>query len=73
MELLLKPKPGEQQSHIDTKLQDEEGNTPLLLAVMAENELIVQRLLEFGADAKIRNKYGDTALLRAIKQKKEEI
>ena len=73
VELLLKPKPGEQQSHIDTKLQDENGNTPLLLAVVEGNELIVQRLLEFGVDAKIRNKCGDTALLKALKQKNEEI
>ena len=73
VDLLLKPKPGEQQSHIETKLQDEEGNTPLLLAVIAENGLIVQRLLEFGVDAKVWNKCGDTALLKAIQQKKEEI
>ena len=73
VDLLLKPKSGEQQSHIDTKLQDEEGNTPLLLAVIAENGLLVQRLLDFGVDAKVLNKCGDTALLKAIKQKKEEI
>ena len=41
VDLLLKPVTGEQQSHIDTNLQDEEGNTPLLLAVIAENGLIV--------------------------------
>ena len=73
VDLLLKPKSGEQQCHINTKLQDEEGNTPLLLAVIAENGLIVQRLLEFGVDAKVWNKCGDTALLKAVNQKKEEI
>lgn len=73
VELLLKPKHGEQRSHIDINLQDEEGNTPLLLAVIAENGLIVQRLLEFGVDAKVWSKCGDTALLKAIQQKKEEI
>ena len=73
VDLLLKLKVGEQQSHNDTKLQDEEGNTPLLLAVIAENGLIVQRLLEFGVDAKVWNKCGDTALLKAVKHEKEDI
>ena len=73
VDLLLKPITGEQQSHIDTNLQDEEGYTPLLLAVIAENGSIVQRLLEDRVDAKIRDKYGDTALLKALKQKKEEM
>ena len=73
VDLLLAPIPGEQQSHIDTNLQNEEGNTPLLLAVIAEDGSIVQRLLEYGVDAKIRDKCGDTALLKALKQKKEEM
>lgn len=42
VDLLLKLNLGEQASQIDTDLQDEEGNTPLLLAVIAENGLIVQ-------------------------------
>ena len=73
VDLLLKPVTGEQHSHVDTNLQDEEGNTPLLLAVIAENGLIVQRLLKYGVDAKIRNKCGDSALLKASEQIKEEI
>ena len=73
VDLLLKPSSGKHQTHINTQLQDEEGNTPLLLAVIEKKVLIVERLLEFGVDAKIRNKSGDTALLKAVKQRNEEI
>ncbi|KNC97353.1 uncharacterized protein SPPG_07281 [Spizellomyces punctatus DAOM BR117] len=45
---------------------DNEGNTPLHWAAQLANMEVVEMLLEFGADPMIRNKRGETALMRAI-------
>ncbi|TPX66065.1 hypothetical protein SpCBS45565_g04696 [Spizellomyces sp. 'palustris'] len=45
---------------------DNEGNTPLHWAAQLANMEVVELLLEFGADPKLRNKRGETALMRAV-------
>ncbi len=39
---------------------DSEGQTPLMLAVVCENEAVVKLLLERGADVTIVNSLGET-------------
>ncbi len=48
-------------------IQDNEGNTPLHLAVRNGNDLILQALLAHGADINAYNNNGDTALHVAIR------
>ena len=71
--VLLEPIPSKQQFRVNADLQNNDGNTPLLLAVMAQKRESVRRLLEFGVDTEIRNKLGNTALLTAIKDRSEGI
>ncbi len=54
---------------ININLQDNRGNTPLLLAVERRLDDVVEHLLKCEADTDIRNKKGETALLLAIKAK----
>lgn len=45
---------------------DEEGNTPLHLALLAENEALVRKLLEAGADVDSEDGFGGRPLYTAI-------
>ena len=56
------------QPHIDINLQDQDGNTPLLLAISAGSGMqgFVQLIIEAGPDTELRNKVGQTALLVAV-------
>ncbi|KAI0435499.1 ankyrin repeat-containing domain protein [Xylaria telfairii] len=73
VDVLLKPKPWCQQSVLNPNLQDQDGNTPLLLAVKHRKLSIVKSLLQFGADAEIKNKDGNTPLLLAVEQSENDI
>ena len=48
---------------------DDDGNTPLLLAVLGEHQETVFRLLEFGADPNLANAQGLTPLILAIRSR----
>ncbi len=51
---------------VDVTVADRVGVTPLMMAAVAGNDTVVQRLLELGADPDARTaETGDTALLRA--------
>ncbi|XXH01493.1 hypothetical protein Hte_007853 [Hypoxylon texense] len=63
----------DKQWSIDPNLQDNEGDSPLLLAVKAERYNIVESLLLFGVDTEIRNESGETALVVAVKGGLEKI
>lgn len=65
MKMLLAKRPD-----ININLQDNKGNTPLLLAVEGRLDNVVEHLLKCKADADIRNRKGETALLLAIKVKR---
>jgi ankyrin repeat protein len=54
-------------SKADLNRQDNEGDTPLLLALKKNHIDVALRLLECGADAHIVNKRGETPLMLAIK------
>ena len=60
------------QPHIKINLEDKDGNTPLLLAVI-KNQDFAQFLIESGADTELRNKVGQTALLIAVSDSKENL
>ena len=59
----------EKRPDININLQDERGNTPLLLTVHRRLDDVVEHLLKCEADMDIRNRKGETALLLAIKDK----
>ena len=61
-----------QQPHIDIDLQDQNGNTPLLLAVSAGHRMqgFVQLLIRAGPDTELRNKVGQNALSTAVRDGK---
>jgi len=48
---------------------DEDGNTPLLLAVLGEHQETVFRLLDFSADPNLANAQGLTPLILAIRSR----
>eukprot|EP00931_Biecheleriopsis_adriatica_P062560 TRINITY_DN37729_c0_g1_i1.p1 TRINITY_DN37729_c0_g1~~TRINITY_DN37729_c0_g1_i1.p1 ORF type:complete len:366 (-),score=122.71 TRINITY_DN37729_c0_g1_i1:77-1096(-) len=52
---------------------DSEERTALMLAVEAEQQDLLQLLLENGADAKAKNKNGETAFMLAMQQGKSEM
>ena len=54
------------QHHVDTNLADADGYTPLFGAAVRGYLNTVKALLERGADAKFRNKDGETALDSAL-------
>lgn len=54
-------------------IQDIYGNTPLYHAVMQQDAVLVEALLQKGADPDIRGLSGDSALWRAFLQKSEPI
>ncbi|NJL94297.1 MAG: hypothetical protein HC915_11535, partial [Anaerolineae bacterium] len=45
--------------------QDEDGNTPMHLAVQAQNQDLVKQLFEAGADPTVANKDGKSAIALA--------
>ncbi|GAB7140430.1 hypothetical protein RsTz2092_03780 [Deferribacterales bacterium RsTz2092] len=47
-------------------IQDEDGNTPLLLAAEDGNDIILKLFLDLGADVNLANKYGYTPLFSAV-------
>ena len=47
--------------------QDKAGNTALIYACKEKSPMVVQILLEYGADPNIRNNLGETALMFSIK------
>ncbi|MFZ2956029.1 MAG: ankyrin repeat domain-containing protein [Candidatus Ozemobacteraceae bacterium] len=49
--------------------QDEEGNTPLHQAARNDQKMVVELLLKSGADKQIKNKWNETPLDLAVKQK----
>ena len=63
------------QPHININLQDEDGNTSLLLAVLTaeEEQGLAGLLVECGADTEFRNKVGQTALLVAVSNGDENV
>lgn len=64
-EELLKRR-SEELSNIDLDIQDERGNTQLMLEVLSFNPEAVELLLEHGANTEIENDEGETALILAI-------
>jgi len=54
------------QSGVDINEQDNEGNTPLLVAVEKNDLETVQLLIENGADVNLRNQEGSTPLSVAV-------
>lgn len=46
--------------------QDEDGQTPLIVAAATNQEALVHLLLDLGADINLRNKEGETPLIQAI-------
>lgn len=54
-------------------VKDNDGNTPLALAVTNEKNNTVQMLLNAGAKTDIRNNDGDTPLALAVKKEKKDI
>ena len=56
------------QPHIDIDLQNQDGNTPLLLAISAGSRMqgFLQLIIEAGPDTELRNKVGQTALLVGV-------
>lgn len=57
------------QHRVDINLADEDGNTPLSIAALRGYLNTVKALLERGADAKLSNKNGETALDDALRFK----
>ncbi|MDI9409016.1 MAG: ankyrin repeat domain-containing protein [Candidatus Pacebacteria bacterium] len=49
----------------DVNIQDEDGNTALMMAARNGKSEIVKLLIEFNANVNLRNKYGQTALSMA--------
>ncbi|KAL6069606.1 Unconventional myosin-IXb [Balamuthia mandrillaris] len=58
-------------ANIDT--QSDDGNTPLMDAVLQENRQLVQLLLRNGANPDVGNTYGNTSLHLAVKGGKTDI
>lgn len=50
------------QSGAHINVQNEQGNTPLIIAVIHNRPKVVKTLLEMGADTSIKNNAGNTAL-----------
>jgi ankyrin repeat protein len=46
----------------DLNIQDQDGNTPLMLAVLGKQRIAVQILLKAGADPNLKNKKEETAM-----------
>jgi ankyrin repeat protein len=46
----------------DVNLQDSDGNTALMEAVLMDSEAVVRKLLESGADKTLKNSNGRSAL-----------
>lgn len=59
------------QANINT--QNNQGNTPLILAASKGHTLVVKQLLDAGCDRSLRDQNGQTALDRAIKSGFKEI
>ncbi|GKZ32275.1 hypothetical protein AbraIFM66950_001568 [Aspergillus brasiliensis] len=64
-------------SHINLDIQDNEGNTALMVAIHEQDgkelEDLVRLLLDHGADPMIRNKSDQTSLLILIRSEKRDI
>jgi len=54
-------------------IQDQRGNTPLMLATDRGHVDVVQTLLKYGANSNQKNKAGDTALINAVWNNQKEI
>ena len=59
---------------VQTNVKDNDGETVLYqYAVKKGNKEIVERLLQKGADVNLRDKFGITALMRAVSSNHKEI
>ncbi|KAH8597815.1 ankyrin repeat-containing domain protein [Bisporella sp. PMI_857] len=56
----------ERSPHLSINLKDKDGNTPLLLAVQKNVDVVIESLLRCEANAELRNKKGETALTKAV-------
>lgn len=52
---------------VDLELKNKDGNTPIHLAVLSENEYLTYRLIKLGAKLDKRNNLGDTVLHSAVR------
>ncbi len=50
----------------DVNVQDKEGFTPLMWAILKNTPDVVKELVDAGADVNMQNKYGVTALMVAV-------
>mgnify|MGYP002622923695 CR=1 FL=1 len=53
----------QEEAKIDVNIQDEEGKTPLIHAAQLNNEAIVFQLISAGADANIKDSFGNSAYI----------
>ena len=60
------------QRQANPNLTDENGATPLHIAVENGTEEVVQLMLDHGADTEIKNNHGNTALLAALSTRRNE-
>lgn len=58
---------------IDISVRDNNGNTPLYLAVLEEKQRAIEILVAKGANATTKNNYGHTAVYLAITKKSPQI
>jgi hypothetical protein len=56
----------EQQPHVSLNCRNELRKTPLILATIKNNDIVVQLLLEYGANKTLKDMYGKAALDYAI-------
>ena len=52
---------------VDLELKNKDGNTPIHLAVLSENEYLTYRLIKLGAKLDKRNNLGDSVLHSAVR------
>lgn len=61
------------KNKISIDVKDNFGDTALGYACVNSSVTMVKLLLSYGADVKVRNKIGDTILMKAIRVKNEEV
>ena len=60
-------------STLNLDLQDQDGDTALMVAVFNGRPKVVEQLIENGASLDLQNQYGDTALTIAIQNGSSKI
>ena len=61
------------QEGFDINIQDANGNTPLMHAILKRNQQMVQLIIEAKANVNIKNKDGLTALIFALTNRNDRI